>query len=91
MAKFYSAIQLKAIALQKHGSNYTGPQIQELEVVDKKVYKDNLVMTATLLHGGTTYNTNVVRIAKPLGLCKSAMDLQYEFVSLLFVLRIFSY
>lgn len=81
MAKFYSAIQLKSIALQKHGSNHTGPQIQDLDVVDKKAFKDDLVMTATLLHGGISYSTNVVRVAQPLGLSKPAMDLQYEFVS----------
>lgn len=79
--KFYSALQIKSIAQEKHGEKYHGPQSLQIDENDKDEDREDLVNCSTLIHGGNSYNTHLGQATYELkGIISTGNNLTKELV-----------
>lgn len=93
--KFYSALQLKSIAQEKHGEQYHGPQSLLIDENDKDQDREDLVNCSTLIHGGQEYGAYLaqatqaiqssrqtgINLAKELVSCRCPNSLKSKLIS----------
>lgn len=79
-SKFYSAMHLKALAIQKHGEKYVGPKMLDFDDTTKAQLKEDTVLCATLLQGGVNYHAEFHNLAKKCSLTSAEKAIPQELV-----------